>query len=122
MDPVSRAQLEVVPRKRHIIDPATGVNTQFKKGNPGGGRPRKNHITKIYEKILKNAKNREEIEQAIFETLKSGRMAGVLLLREAAERTEGKVSQEVEVSGNITMISDEELRLKLVEKLQKISA
>ena len=124
MDPVSKAQLEVVPHNRHKIDPCTGVNTQFKPGKSGnpGGRPRKAQITKIYEKILRNAKNRKEIEDAIFQTLISGRMAGVLLLREAAERTEGKVTQEIEVNGTLQLLSDEELSQKLLKLVECKSA
>lgn len=37
------------------------------------------------------------------ETLKSRGMAKVLLLREMAERTEGKIAQTVELEGNITL-------------------
>ena len=83
-------------------------------GNPGG-RPKKQYITKIYDKILRKAKNRKDIEKAIFETLTSGKMAAVLLLREAAERTEGRVVQPVEVNSTIHNISDEELDAKLAK-------
>ena len=117
MDPISKAMLEVVPQKRHKIDPACGIATQFKPGQSGNrsGRPKKAYVTKIYEKILRNAKNRKEIEQAIFETLKSGHMAGVLLLREAAERTEGKVTQEIDLNTTLQVMSDEELHKKLLK-------
>src|SRR5271166_2519483 len=127
MDPVSRAQNET-PEKRRLLygghDPSIGAKTQFQPGkspNPGG-RPKKQRITKIYEKILRSAKNREEIEKAIFETLKSGRMAGVLLLREAAERTEGRVTQPVEVTGTVHSFSDQELDARLAKLLGIVPA
>ena len=79
----------------------------FKKGQTGnaGGRPKKQEITKIFEKILRNAKNRKEIEKSILKILLRCNMASVLMLREMAERTEGKVAQLIgmEVSGNITL-------------------
>lgn len=122
MDPVSKAQLEVVPQKRHQIDPATGKATQFKPGNRAnpGGRPKKAQITKIYEEIFANKTSREEIKDAVEMTLKSGRMAGVLLLREAAERLEGKVSQEMEITG-LTAMTDEELTKRVAAKLAKLN-
>src|ERR1700684_3214454 len=118
MDPVSRAQLEIVPQNRHKIDPTTGTATQFKPGNRAnpGGRPKKARVTKIYEKIFASAKNRKEIEQAILETLLSRRMSGVLLLREAAERIEGKVTQELEVNV-MEQLTDEQLKERLEAKL-----
>jgi|SRR4029077_19015480 len=63
-----------------------------KGGNPSG-RPKKAYLTKIYERILRKACTRKEIEEAFTKVLTSGRMASVLMAREMAERTEGKVSQ-----------------------------
>jgi hypothetical protein len=126
MDPVSKAQSET-PQKRRLLygghDPSIGRATQIKPGevrNPGG-RPRKQRITKIYEKILRSAKNRKDIEESILATLTSGKMAAVLLLREAAERTEGRVTQEIELSGSIQALSDEELTKRITAKLQKLN-
>ena len=50
-------------------------------GNPGG-RPKKNHITRIYEKVLAKGENRKELEADIMAMLHSRRMVSVLLLRE----------------------------------------
>jgi hypothetical protein len=40
-------------------------------------------------------------------------MASVLMLKEVTERLEGKVTQELELSGNVGSLSDEELAAKL---------
>jgi Family of unknown function (DUF5681) len=98
MDPVSKAQSSENTAKKSFGRP-------FQKGQSGnpGGRPKKLRITKMFERILANPSKRKEIEEAIFETLKSRRMAGVLLIREAAERTEGKVAQEVEMNVSVSL-------------------
>ena len=104
MDPVSRAQNSTEsPRKKTVGRP-------FKKGQSGnpGGRPKKLHITKLMEDFLKRKGNREEITLMLHSIIKSGRMSAVLLLREMAERTEGRVAQEIEISG------DDELLAKLL--------
>jgi hypothetical protein len=44
--------------------------------------------------------------------LTGGRMASVLLIREMAERTEGKVSQEVEVHGNVNVTLEQVLEAR----------
>lgn len=101
MDAVSRAQNAPANRER------PGKNTRFKPGQSGNpsGRPKKLHITKIYEKILAKSGNRKEIQESLMRILTGGRMASVLMIREMAERTEGKVAQlvDLEVSGNITL-------------------
>jgi len=107
MDPVSKAQASETSQSKRKLrgghDPSIG--RQWPKGVSGnpGGRRKKAHITKIFEEILDNKTDREEIKDSIALTLKSGRMAGVLLLREAAERTEGKVVQSVDLSGEINL-------------------
>jgi hypothetical protein len=94
MDPVSRAQNSVIGRP-------------FKKGSSGnsGGRPKKPYITKILEDYFKKKNNRKDVETMIGNIFKGQKMASVLLLREAAERLEGKVSQIVDmnVSGTVTL-------------------
>jgi hypothetical protein len=71
-------------------------------GNPSG-RPKKKPITELYERILSNPDNLAHIEQATLRALKKGQMAMVLQLREMAERVEGKVTQPVEVTGQIEL-------------------
>jgi hypothetical protein len=109
MDPVSKAQAADTSHNRRKLrgghDPSIG--RQWPKGVSGnpGGRRKKADITKIFEEIFDCKGDRDEIKDSIALTLKSGRMAGVLLLREAAERLEGKVVQPVdmEVTGSITL-------------------
>ncbi len=89
-----------------------------KSGNPGG-RPKKNHITKMYDKLLAKPLNRKEIEASALKILTGGRMASVLLLREMAERTEGKVADTVDlnVTGTIQLANViEQRRKKRAEK------
>ena len=111
MDPVSSAQnSQPTAKRRH------GPGRPFQKGKSGnpGGRPKKLEITKIYEKVLRKVQNRKEIEHSVMEMLTSKRMMSVLLLREMAERTEGKVADVVAMSveGNITLEQVLEARRK----------
>ena len=114
MDLISKARSEENKRKPH------SQGRPFKKGQSGnpGGRPKKLHITNMFEAILSRPENRKELESIIMDILKSRRMASVLLLREIADRTEGKVSQEIEVSGQLTTLSDTDLEQRLAKLLQ----
>lgn len=100
MDPVSKqAQNSVNTPKRR------GFGRPFPKGVSGnpGGRPRKKPVTEICEKIFRKSKNRKEVERVIMSIISGGRMSSVLMLKEVAERLEGKVSQEVELSGEVSL-------------------
>lgn len=68
-------------------------------GNPGG-RPKKKPITEMFERILEKTGNLELVEEAVMETLKSKGMAKVLLLDKMADRVEGKVKDELDVTVN----------------------
>lgn len=74
--------------------------TQFKPGNRAnpGGRPKKKPITEMFEKILSDTGNMELVARAVMETLESKGMAKVLLLDKMADRVEGKVKDELELS------------------------
>lgn len=101
MDPVSRAQTAKISEK------SLANLKPWKKGQSGNvrGRPKKLEITKIYERILRKKKNRKQIEENVVEMIGSKRMMSVLLLREMAERTEGKVADVVDmnVTGKLTL-------------------
>jgi hypothetical protein len=101
MDPVSRAQAG----DYESLQNRTKTH-RWKKGQSGnpGGRPKKLHITKMFEQVLAKAKNRNDIKKALLETLTSTGMAKVLMLREMAERTEGKVTQEVDMNVTGTVV------------------
>jgi hypothetical protein len=113
MDPVSRA------RASQNNDEAKSRSlANLKKWKPGvsgnpGGRPKKKPITEIFEELLSCEQDREKIKKQVRETMTNRGMAGVLLLKEAADRIEGKISQELEISGNITSLTDEEIAAKL---------
>lgn len=79
-------------------------------GNPGG-RPKRKPITEMFERILANEQNAEEIQEAVRQIFnqKSG-MAKVLLLEKMAERLEGKVSQPVDANVNVNLSISERLR------------
>lgn len=113
MDPVSRAQIDQnsieTARKAPHLTPfrwPKGVS-----GNPNGRPPKAQRVTRIYNRILRKRKNQKEIEASLMDTLKSKGMAKVLLLREMAERTEGKVAQEI--TGDLNVV------LSLAEKVSE---
>ena len=110
MDPVSKAQSTGNSGK------STGLANlkpwaKGQSGNPSG-RPKKNHVTKMYERILAKPQNRKLIEDTVMKMLLGGRMSSVLQLREMAERTEGKVVQPVEMGGNLTISLETVLEAK----------
>jgi hypothetical protein len=112
MDPASKAyhlSTNSEKRERQLAN-----LKKFKPGQSGNpqGRPKKKPITEMFEELLADGEVREEIKARIRRTMTERGMAGVLLLKEAAERTEGKISQELEINGNITSLTDEELAEK----------
>jgi hypothetical protein len=105
MDPVSRAQTGQESPGLRAVARGYGVATRWRKGQTGNpkGRPKKLQITRIFEKILSKPANRRQIQESLMKILVKGGMAPVLLLREMAERTEGKVAQEISVDGSLTL-------------------
>lgn len=90
--------------------------TQFQPGQSGNpsGRPKKKPITEMYEQMLEDPEFIQQFKESVKKAVRKGQMAMVLQAKEMAERVEGKVSQSVEVSG--------ELRLSLSERMQKARA
>lgn len=118
MDPVSRAQ------NSETLAPQKVIGRPFIKGqvaNPGG-RPKKREISKIYEKYLKKGVNRKRIIAMIDRVIDRGNMAAILQLREMAERTEGKILQEIAVNESIQSLSDEQLVARLAKLDAEISS
>lgn len=66
-------------------------------GNPGG-RSKKKPITEIFEKIFEDKGNVEKIRDSIIETLLSRGIAKVLLIEKMADRIEGKIKDEMELT------------------------
>lgn len=72
-------------------------------GNPSGKPKKPPLVTDIFEELLLDPETRESVKAQIKQTLTSRGMAGVLLLKEAAERIEGRVVQEVEMSIDVAL-------------------
>ena len=100
MDPVSKAQAEK-PKKRVVGRPFPKGVSGNPKGRPPGPQPWK----ELYTEIIADPKVRAAVKQQIISTMTTKGMAGVLERREAAERVEGKVAQEVNmaVTGKLTL-------------------
>jgi hypothetical protein len=71
-------------------------------GNPSG-RPKKKPISDLYEEILNDPEEMAKIRAAVVKSLTKGNMAMVLQLREMTDRVEGKVTQPIEHSGEVTL-------------------
>jgi hypothetical protein len=113
VDPVSRSLKTDNTQESRLSRFGDKLQKPWLKGCPSpnpGGRPKKARITRIYQRILANADNRAMIEDVIINTLTGeSRMASVLMLREMAERTEGKITQSIELSGNVSNMTEEEV-------------
>lgn len=87
-------------------------------GNPGG-RPKKKPITELYEQLLNDDATLKAIKRAILRSVKCSRTTLVPLLREMADRVEGKISQSVDAKvTTIPELTDEELHAK-IQRLTK---
>ena len=105
MDHVSRAQMAdnsavAATKQAHLAQYRwpKGVS-----GNPKGRPPKAQYLTRLYRRLLRSRKNQKDIGEAVLKELTSKGMAKVLLLREVAERLEGKVDQTVNENLNVTL-------------------
>ena len=78
-------------------------------GNPSG-RPKKKPITDLFEELMSDPELVAQFKTAIANSIKKGGMAGVMYMKEAADRLEGKVTQPIDAE--ITMSS-------LAERMQR---
>lgn len=107
MDPISKEQSGKSANRRKQPSGPKKTAHLFQPGQSGNpsGRPHKRPITRIFEELFDCVADREAIKASIRATMTSKGMAGVLLVREAAERIEGKVSEQVEmnVTGKVAL-------------------
>ena len=85
-------------------------------GNPGG-RPKKKPITDMFEELMSDPELVASFKQAIANSIKKGGMAGVMYMKEAADRLEGKVTQPIDA--DITMSSLSERMAKAAERVKE---
>jgi hypothetical protein len=75
-------------------------------GNPGG-RPKKKWLTEVVEELLEEKLQNEEFrvayKEAMWQRLMSQRVVGAMTLDKVWERTEGKVTQPVEMTVNLSL-------------------
>ena len=91
----------------------------WKPGQSGNmsGRPKKKPITELFERIMNNPELVDAFENAIANSIKKGGMAGVMYMKEAADRLEGKVTQPIDAELTISTLSERMRRAK--ERLQE---
>jgi hypothetical protein len=100
-------------RTKEMGLPVEAEPYKFKPGQSGnpGGRPKKKPITEIYDRLLADPELVPIIEESVRKMITSGRMVGMLQLKEMAERVEGKVTQAVKLDG--------EIKVSLSDAIQK---
>lgn len=99
-------------KKRKSGNPDKIAPFQFKPGQSGnpGGRPKKKPITDLYAEILNDPQVVAKIRDSVVKVIVGGRMGGVLQLKEMAERVEGKVSQTLEVNGELALTLSDRIK------------
>ena len=107
-----------IPGKKREYEVGYGkppIETRFQPGNKLGGRPKKTLLTDAFEQMLEeklsDPKELRRFIEAHWEKLLSKTVVSSMTLEKILDRTEGKVSQPVQVSGD--------LKVSLAEELQK---
>jgi hypothetical protein len=118
MDPISKALLQDSGPKLvngGFSARTAGLLAPFQPGQSGNpsGRKKKGQYTKLCEKLAKSPAGKRLLKSTMVAILEKQGMAAVLLMREIGERADGKVMQEIDVSGTIQTLTDEELGNKL---------
>ena len=78
---------------------------KFKPGQSGNpsGRPKKKPITEMFERIFSDPELVTQFESAVARSITKGGMAGVMYMKDAADRLEGKVTQPLDVDLNFSL-------------------
>ena len=91
-------------------------------GNPGG-RPKKRPITELYEELLNDGATVNAIRAAILRNIKAGKNAFVPLLREMADRVDGKVTQPIAATvTDLSQFTDDELQAEIRRLTEELRA
>src|SRR5690348_13637488 len=97
--PANRQQNRVLPPVEYRFKPGQS-------GNPSG-RPKKKWLTEAFEELLErnlsDPKEREAFMAAQWKKLLSHTVVSTMLLEKMLERTEGKLTQPVEHSGEVAL-------------------
>lgn len=89
---------------------------KFKPGQSGNpsGRPKKKWLTEVAEELLEerlsDPKFRKEFKEQMWTKLNSAKVVGAMTLDKVWERTEGKLTQALEVSGELTLTLSDRMR------------
>lgn len=74
-------------------------------GNPGG-RPKKKPVTDLFEELMSDPELVAGFKSAIARSIMKGGMAGVMYMKEAADRLEGKVTQPIDAEVHMHSLSE----------------
>ena len=93
-----------------------------KSGNPGG-RPRRKWMTDLAEELLEerlenSPEYRQQYKEMLWANMLSNKVVGAMTRDSVWERTEGKVSQPVDLNGNISVLTISE-RMQKARKRKK---
>lgn len=119
MDAVSKAQ-QGTGHRANQTSFKPGCPNRFPPGISGNpsGRPKDAPFTKLCKKLMRSKVGKDLVKSVMNDVLGKRGMASVLLLREIAERTDGKVLQEIAVNEGISTLTDSQL----IERLAKLDS